>query len=406
MRIQRGIWALLFALAMLAIPPASSAGVFVSVTFAPPALPVYVQPACPGDGYIWTPGYWAYGPDGYYWVPGTWVMAPEPGLLWTPGYWGWGGSAYMWHAGYWGPTVGFYGGIDYGFGYTGVGYAGGYWRDRHFYYNRSVNNVRITNVHIYNRTVVNERVVNRVSYNGGRGGIDMRPTHEQEMAEHQHHFEATSAQERQRNMASSNRALWASQNHGRPSIAATARPGEFSGHGVVGAREAGAPYHGPANAPGKNGHAVPRPGNEPRSNMRTPQSHPMEAPHNEAPHNQPMQHNNVPRPPNTPNRMNAPRTNEMHGQNVPHPSGEVHHENQARPMNQPRNVPRPENRPHESAPHGQNVPHPENRPHESAPRQSAPHPENRPHESAPHAQHESHPPKDSHGHGGGKGGRH
>jgi hypothetical protein len=43
-----------------------------------PELPVYEQPICPGDGYIWTPGYWAW--DGeYYWVPGTWVMAPKSG---------------------------------------------------------------------------------------------------------------------------------------------------------------------------------------------------------------------------------------------------------------------------------------------------------------------------------------
>ena len=389
MRIQRGICALLVTFAMLAIPSASSAGVFVSVTIAPPALPVYVQPACPGDGYIWTPGYWAYGPGGYYWVPGTWVMAPEPGLLWTPGYWGWGGNAYMWHAGYWGPTVGFYGGINYGFGYTGVGYAGGYWRDRHFYYNRSVNNVRITNVHIYNRTVVNTRVVNRVSYNGGHGGINMRPTREQERAEHQHHFEATSAQERQRNMASSNRAMWASENHGRPSIAATARPGEFNGHGVVPARQAGGPYHGPANSPAaRNDHFVPRPGNQPHNNMRTA---PAPAPRNtnmEGMHNQEMQgpRNNVRRPPNASNRMTEPRTdsNEMRGQSAPRPSGEVH--GQPRPMNQPRNMSHPANMPQrETAPRAQRA---------------------APHQTAPHAQHESHPQPESHGHGGDKGGRH
>ena len=57
--------------------------------FAPPVLPVYVQPPCPQPGWMWTPGYWAYGPDGYYWVPGTWVPAPYVGALWTPGYWGW-----------------------------------------------------------------------------------------------------------------------------------------------------------------------------------------------------------------------------------------------------------------------------------------------------------------------------
>src|SRR6516165_5704374 len=124
--------------------------VVVSVRIGPPALPVYEQPFCPGPGYLWTPGYWAWGPDGYYWVPGTWVLAPEPGFLWTPGYWGFSDELYAWHPGYWGPVVGFYGGINYGFGYPGSGYYGGYWRGNDFYYNRSVSNVNITNVHVYN----------------------------------------------------------------------------------------------------------------------------------------------------------------------------------------------------------------------------------------------------------------
>jgi hypothetical protein len=102
----------------------SSAQIGVSVSIAPPELPVYDQPICPGDGYIWTPGYWAW--DGeYYWVPGTWVLVPEVGYLWTPGYWGWGGNGFLFYDGYWGPTVGFYGGINYGFGYFGHGYEGG-----------------------------------------------------------------------------------------------------------------------------------------------------------------------------------------------------------------------------------------------------------------------------------------
>jgi hypothetical protein len=54
---------------------------------APPPLPEYDQPPCPGDDYIWTPGYWNYASDGYYWVPGAWVSAPYQGALWTPGYW-------------------------------------------------------------------------------------------------------------------------------------------------------------------------------------------------------------------------------------------------------------------------------------------------------------------------------
>src|SRR6202795_623030 len=134
----------LLALVMVFMPARSSAqiSVGVAVHIGPPALPVYEQPICPGAGYLWTPGYWAYGDDGYYWVPGTWVMAPTVGFLWTPGYWGWGGGGYLWHAGYWGPHVGFYGGINYGFGYGGVGYQGGYWRNNQFCYHRAVNNVR------------------------------------------------------------------------------------------------------------------------------------------------------------------------------------------------------------------------------------------------------------------------
>jgi len=236
MQIKRFVRYSVFALLILTLSASAFAGVFVSVTVAPPVLPVYVQPPCPGDGYIWTPGYWAYGPDGYYWVPGTWVVAPEPGLLWTPGYWGWGEGVYVWHAGYWGPHVGFYGGVNYGFGYIGVGYVGGYWHGRDFFYNRSVNNVTITNVHIYNRTVINNVTVNRVSYNGGRGGINMRPRPEEERAFRERRFEPTNMQREHERGAGSNRELLASVNHGRPAIAATARPGEFRGHDVVGAR--------------------------------------------------------------------------------------------------------------------------------------------------------------------------
>src|SRR5215467_6614349 len=117
---------LLFALVMLALPRTAPAQFAVAITIAPPALPVYEQPICPGPGYLWTPGYWAWGPDGYYWVPGTWALAPV-GLLWTPGYWAWDDGAFVWNAGYWAPQIGFYGGIFYGFGYVGIGYAGGYW---------------------------------------------------------------------------------------------------------------------------------------------------------------------------------------------------------------------------------------------------------------------------------------
>ncbi|CDM22657.1 Single-stranded DNA-binding protein [Castellaniella defragrans 65Phen] len=118
----------------------------MAITLAPPPLPDVVQPVAPSPGYIWTPGYWAGGPNGYYWIDGAWLVPPAVGLLWPPGWWGWSDGYYRWHEGYWGPQVGFYGGIDYGFGYFGVGYVGGHWRSRDFYYNRAVTNVNITHV--------------------------------------------------------------------------------------------------------------------------------------------------------------------------------------------------------------------------------------------------------------------
>src|SRR5258705_12873436 len=169
---MRRLYALVSLLPALAvISPASSLAQLISITIAPPVLPVYVQPAIPAPGYIWTPGYWAYGTDGYFWVPGTWVLPPSVGVLWTPGYWGWNSGVYAWNAGYWGPTIGFYGGVNYGFGYTGVGYAGGYWAGSVFSYNRTVNNfgnVNITNV--YNKTVIVNNNAPRTRFNAGARG--------------------------------------------------------------------------------------------------------------------------------------------------------------------------------------------------------------------------------------------
>ena len=219
----------------------------ISVRIGPPALPVYAQPICPGPGYLWTPGYWAWSDDdGYYWVPGTWVVAPV-GMLWTPGWWGWGGGLYVWHAGYWGPHVGFYGGINYGFGYTGVGFYGGEWRGGGFYYNRSVTNVSVTNVtNVYNRTViVNE---NHVAFNGP-GGVQARETAQEARYAHERHIPAVAAQTEHQQAASHERQNFARENHGRPQVAATARPADFSRRSVVAARSAGAQYHAPAMSP-------------------------------------------------------------------------------------------------------------------------------------------------------------
>src|SRR5712691_11778605 len=126
MRAKCALTQLLVALVLVTPVSAAQAQVVVgvSIRIAPPLLPVYVQPPIPGPGYIWTPGYWAWDPyvRDYYWVPGTWVLAPAVGLLWTPGYWGWRDGVYIWNGGYWGPRIGYYGGINYGYGYTGIGF--------------------------------------------------------------------------------------------------------------------------------------------------------------------------------------------------------------------------------------------------------------------------------------------
>jgi len=213
--------------ALALVPPASFAGVFVSITVAPPILPVYTQPLCPGDGYLWNPGYWAYGDEGYYWVPGVWVRPPQVGLLWTPGYWGWGGGVYLFHAGYWGPHVGFYGGVNYGFGYGGVGFGGGRWVGGSFAYNTAVLNVNrtvIRNTYV-DRTVINTTVVNRTSFNGGAGGIQARASVQEASYARENHIAATSEQQNHMQMARSDRSNLASVNGGRPQNAALPRVG-------------------------------------------------------------------------------------------------------------------------------------------------------------------------------------
>ncbi len=258
---------ILIVLLAVAFPAASFAGFFgvgVSVGFPPPAMPVYAQPVCPGAGYIWTPGYWAFSDDqeGYYWVPGTWVMSPEPGLLWTPGYWGFIGGEYLWHDGYWGPHVGFYGGINYGFGYFGTGFVGGYWQGSNFFYNRAVMNVSNVNVtNIYNRTVQNGNYYgNRASFNGPNG-VQAGPSRTDMIAAREPHYGLTTPQRSQAAGARTIPSLQASANHGSPQIAATQRPGAFDGrastaaHGAQPAYTHGAPggYGRPSYQPARTG---------------------------------------------------------------------------------------------------------------------------------------------------------
>lgn len=204
----------------------------------PPALPDYSQPPCPGDNYMWTPGYWNYTSAGYYWVPGTWVLAPYVGALWTPPYWGFEGGRYRLHHGYWGQHIGFYGGINYGFGYVGRGYYGGYWNNGRFDYNRSVMNVNGAVVHnVYSRNVANPGFDNnRISYNGGNGGVRVQPTAAERAVLHEHIVPPVRAQVQHVQQAAGNRAQFVKANGGHPAQLAAARPLATA-------------YHAPAAAP-------------------------------------------------------------------------------------------------------------------------------------------------------------
>jgi hypothetical protein len=164
----------------------------------------------------------------------------------------------VWQEGYWGPHVGFYGGVNYGFGYFGSGFVGGYWRNHDFYYNRAVtnvSNVSITNV--YNRTVINNNSYgSRPSFNG-RNGVEARPTHGDLLAAREPHRALTAPQ---RSLSLSARTLpasLASVNHGHPQIAATPRPGILHGPGVMPSRYASATSAPPARpSPVDRGHGL------------------------------------------------------------------------------------------------------------------------------------------------------
>jgi WXXGXW repeat (2 copies) len=263
----RSLRLMILALLIGLIPASSRAGVFISVGFAPPVLPVYVQPPCPQAGLMWTPGYWGYGPDGYYWVPGAWVPAPYAGALWTPGYWGWSAGLYVWHPGYWGPHVGYYGGVNYGFGYMGIGFVGGVWHGGVFAYNTAVMHVNTAIIHttyvdrtiVERNTIVNDR---HVAFSGGPGGIQHAPTPQERLADHDQHIQRTAFQAQHENAAMHDRTAYARNTGGHPE-------GNFS--------------HGEPNHPAGETRNAPRPEERsaPRQQEQHPQGHQQSAPHNQ-----------------------------------------------------------------------------------------------------------------------------
>jgi len=206
------------------------------VNVAPPPLPSYEQPVIPAEGYLWVPGFWAWRksvPD-YFWVPGTWVRPPQSGLLWTPPYWSRVEGGYAFHAGYWAAEVGFYGGINYGFGFNGNGYQGGRWDHGAFAYNRAVNNLGSLDIgSVYNKAVTTDDSTSCLSFNGGRRGTAARPSeHQEELASGQN-TGATAEQQKHFELAAMDRSLYSKLNNGVPGVAATQHAGILAGPGIT-----------------------------------------------------------------------------------------------------------------------------------------------------------------------------
>jgi hypothetical protein len=341
----------------------------------PPPLPTYQQPEAPGPNYIWTPGYWSYSPMGYYWVPGAWVMAPYPGALWTPGYWGYVGNRYRFNPGFWGTYIGFYGGINYGFGYTGSGYHGGYWRGNNFYYNRAVNRInetRITNV--YNRTVVvnntYNNTYNRVSYAGGPHGVPAHPQPAELAALRAPRTPPMSTQIEHQREAAQNHQQFYNQNKGRPAIVAAPQPisADHNVHPIVRPTSANLPHSNQTNSPQVQ---PPHPGQPQVQPVRPtqPQYRPGESqvrPVNPTP----------PRAtPTQPEVRNAPQPQPTRPQPEIRPSPQPQPQVKPAPQPQPRPIPESQTRP---VPQAQPRPVPETQPRPVPQAQPRPVPEAQP----------------------------
>jgi len=174
------------------------------VNIAPPSLPSYEQPTIPA------------------------------GLLWTPPYWSRVEGGYAFHAGYWAGEVGFYGGIDYGYGYSGDGYQGGRWENGAFFYNRAVNNLGSLGIaNVYDQAMTADDNAVRVSFNGGRRGTAARPTRHQEALASARHVGTTAEQQKHFELAAIDRSLYSKLNNGKPGVTATPHAGMLDGAGIT-----------------------------------------------------------------------------------------------------------------------------------------------------------------------------
>jgi hypothetical protein len=240
----------------------------------------------------------------------------------------------MFHPGYWGYHVGYYGGVNYGFGYMGIGFVGGMWRGRDFVYNTAVMHVdeRFVHTTYVDRTIVERNTIandRHVAFSGGPGGIRHDPVPEERIAENEHHMGATSFQHTHETTAQSDRGSYFRNNGGHPSTLAVQRPLGMQNHATPGASG--------GMKQGQQGSFNNRPGANPGSGMQNQQANP---PYQNRQQTNPAYQNQQGRPaqqPQQPNNQPQQRSNQNY---QPRPA------QQAQPVPQPRST----SQPHPAAP--------------------------------------------------------
>ena len=210
----------LFLLLLCLVPAVSHAqiAVGVSIRVGPPALPVYTQPPCPVEGYLWTPGYWGYGAAGYYWGSGEcgWRC-----LAWEfCGHRAIGASLAGCMAGMqgtgdrtWASTAVLTTALDMAgsASWAGIGAV-----EASFTTAPCSMWAWVFHNTFVDRTVVNTTVVNNHFSFNGEGGAMARPTPAEQAVEHENHFQPTPNQVSHENAMAQDRNQLASTNGGHP----------------------------------------------------------------------------------------------------------------------------------------------------------------------------------------------
>jgi len=98
-RVKNSVFAILFALGLVAAPSGCAART-VYVVRRPPVARVEVVPVRPYPRAVWISGHWRWKHGRYVWVGGYWKKA-RPGYVWVPGRWIKRPRGWVWRKGHW-----------------------------------------------------------------------------------------------------------------------------------------------------------------------------------------------------------------------------------------------------------------------------------------------------------------